>query len=91
MAKASKLRGTASLPIWERKRIASLGGKAAPAETRIYAVDRDLAVSAGRIGGLSVKAENRSFSLDRELAREAGRKGAEARKRKRKNKTVDTV
>jgi general stress protein YciG len=72
-------RGLAKVGFWERREIAAKGGKAAPAETRAYAVNRALAAKAGRKGGMSVAPENRTFSRDPEKAREAGRKGGLAR------------
>jgi general stress protein YciG len=71
-----KKRGLAAVSFWERREIASRGGKAAPPESRAYTVNRELAAEAGRKGGLAVAPGNRSFSRDPELAREAGRKGA---------------
>jgi general stress protein YciG len=71
---ASK-RGFASMTPEKRRRIASMGGKAVPAESRSFSKDRKLASAAGRKGGMLVLASNRSFARDRKYAAECGRKG----------------
>jgi general stress protein YciG len=82
MTKAKK-RGLAAKSYLERIEVARKGGKAAPAETRSFSKDRDLAVAAARKGGKAVKPGNRSFSRDPALAAEAGRRGALERNRRR--------
>lgn len=51
---ARKPRGFAAMTPERRAEIASMGGKALPANKRAFSVDSDLASRAGRIGG-SVK------------------------------------
>jgi general stress protein YciG len=46
-------RGFASMPLEQRREIASLGGKAVPQKKRAYSQDRELAVRAGRLGRAS--------------------------------------
>lgn len=65
-------RGFAAMSKEDRSRIASLGGKAVPAEKRSFSTDRDLAAKSGAKGG-SVSPGN--FAKDRKRARAAGRKG----------------
>lgn len=69
-----KRRGFASLSLERRRELASMGGKAVPAEKRSFS-DKAKAAAAGAIGGKNTPDATRSFSLNRELAREAGRKG----------------
>jgi len=78
MTKESEVskRGFASMPLEQRRAIASMGGKALSPEQRAFSQNRELAASAGRKGGLSVDPANRSFSTDAELARRAGVKGS---------------
>lgn len=68
-------RGFASMTPEKRRQIASMGGKAVPAEARSFSKDRKLASEAGRKGGMQVLASNRSFARDRKFAAECGRKG----------------
>jgi hypothetical protein len=46
-----RLRGFARMSADDRKRIASMGGKACTAESRAFSRDRTLATEAGRKGG----------------------------------------
>lgn len=71
-------KGFASMTIEQRRRIASMGGKAVRPEQRSFSQNRELASRAGKKGGISVPPEKRSFSQDRELAARSGRKGGEA-------------
>ena len=71
-------RGFASMKAERQRQIASMGGKAVPAEKRSFSQNRELAAVAGRKGGQSVPDEKRSFSQHPELAAEAGRKGGQA-------------
>ena len=73
------MRGFAVIDPERRKEIASMGGKAVPAEKRTFARDREKARLAGASGGSKVPAEKRSFSTDKVLASEAGRKGGLAK------------
>jgi general stress protein YciG len=73
------LRGFAVISPERRKEIASMGGKAVPAEKRTFSRDREKARQAGTNGGSNVPAEKRAFSTNKELAMEAGRKGGSSR------------
>lgn len=73
-------RGFASMTPEQRRKIASMGGKAVPAEKRSFSRDKALAVRSGQKGGKAVKAEDRTFTRDRELASQCGRKGGQAKK-----------
>lgn len=68
-------KGFASLSPEERKKMASMGGKALKPEQRSFSKNNALAVSAGRKGGMSVPPAKRSFSKDRALAAASGAKG----------------
>lgn len=79
-------RGFASLSPDKRREIASLGGKAVPAEKRSFSQNRELAAKAGHKGGIAVNPAKRSFSRDAELAATAGRKGGKATYKPRADK-----
>lgn len=53
MTSTKQRKGFAVLSLEERRRIASMGGKAVKPENRAYSKNRELAVEAGRKGGLS--------------------------------------
>lgn len=53
MTSTKQRKGFAVLSLEERRRIASMGGKAVRPENRAYSKNRELAVEAGRKGGLS--------------------------------------
>jgi hypothetical protein len=53
--KPKSRRGFASMDPEKRQQIASLGGRAVPAENRSFSKNRELAVSAGRKGGMRGK------------------------------------
>lgn len=73
--KKPRPRGFAAMSKEARTRIASMGGKAVPAERRSFSTDRELAAQAGAKGG-SVSPAN--FALNPKRARTAGRKGGKA-------------
>lgn len=73
-------RGFASMTTEQRRRIASMGGKAVPNSKRSFSRNHKLAIEAGRKGGAAVKPEDRAFSRDREFAAECGRKGGRSPK-----------
>ncbi len=79
MAKGKAKRGFAAMTLEQRRAIASMGGKAVPAEKRSYSANRALAAESGRKGGNAVPDEKRSYSADPELASRAGAKGGRAR------------
>ena len=81
--KLSGKRGFGSLSPERRKEIASMGGKAIPAEKRAFSRDPGLAARSGKKGGRAVPAERRAFSCDRGLASRAGSKGGKAVRAKR--------
>jgi general stress protein YciG len=68
-------RGFASMSIEDRRRIASMGGKAVHPSKRSFSRSRKLASEAGKRGGVSVPPEKRSYFKDRELASRCGRIG----------------
>lgn len=68
-------RGFAAMDPEKRRKIASKGGKAVPAEKRSFATNREMAAEAGRKGGKNVSAEKRSFSSNPKLAKKAGSLG----------------
>ncbi len=74
-----RLYGFAAMSPERRKEIASLGGKAIPAELRAFSRSKELAAAAGRVGGKSVDPADRVFSRDRELARVAASAGGKAK------------
>jgi uncharacterized protein len=76
--KAKAPRGFAAMDPAKRREIASMGGRAVPAEKRSFSTHAALAATAGRKGGLAVNPTNRSFSKDHTLAAEAGKKGGHA-------------
>lgn len=53
MTSTKQRKGFAVLSLEERRRIASMGGKAVRPENRAYSKNRELAAEAGRKGGLS--------------------------------------
>lgn len=81
-------RGFAVMSVEQRKRIAAMGGRAVPAESRSFS-NPELAASAGRKGGKATPAKKRSFSVNPELAKEAGRKGAAGLRRRKKEPADD--
>lgn len=60
---AKRPRGFAALSPEARSAMASMGGKACPAERRAYARDPELAAEAGRKGGQSFQARKREGKL----------------------------
>lgn len=72
-------RGLAALSPERRREIASLGGKAVPADKRAFAKSTTLAQSAGKCGGKNVPAAKRMFARDPGLAVRAGSKGGKVR------------
>jgi uncharacterized protein len=71
MSNATK--GFASMTTEERKRIASMGGKAVSDERRTFRTNRELAAEAGRKGGLkaranaaAIKAEHARLKIENE-------------------------
>lgn len=77
-------RGFASMTPERRREIASMGGKAAPADKRSFFLNRELAAQAGRKGGTAVKPEDRAFYRDRKFAADCGRKGGKTPSSKRR-------
>lgn len=75
-------RGFASMTPEQRRKIASMGGKAVPASKRTFTLKPGLAAAAGRKGGSSVDPANRTFTKDREFAAKCGRKGGKSKKPK---------
>ncbi len=71
-------RGFAAMDPEKRRAIASIGGKAVPAEKRSFSQDSELAAACGRKGGKSIDPAKRSFSKDPSLAAAAGGKGGHA-------------
>ncbi len=55
MTSTKQRKGFAVLSLEERRRIASMGGKAVRPENRAYSKNRELAVEAGRKGGLAAR------------------------------------
>lgn len=74
--------GFAAMSIEERRKIASMGGKAVPAEKRTFSTNPALARAAGAKGGERGAGTNRSFSRDPTLASATGRKGGQQRPKK---------
>jgi hypothetical protein len=68
-------RGFAALSADERRRIASLGGKAAHAHGTAHEFTREEAVLAGAKGGKRAQRSGRAHRFTTETARAAGRKG----------------
>lgn len=60
MTEPKKLRGFAAMDPETQRRIASMGGKAVPADQRSFRKDRQLASEAGRRGGQATGARTRS-------------------------------
>lgn len=89
MSEQKKRRGFAVMSLEERRRIASMGGRAVPHEKRSFSRNKVLASVAGVKGGKSVKADNRAFSQNKELAIKAGRKGGLAAGRSRRRLASD--
>ena len=75
MTNTKKPRGFATMSPEKRKEIASLGGRSVPNEKRSFALNKELAVSAGSKGGRNVPAHKRMFSIDPDFAKAAGKKG----------------
>ena len=71
--KPKSKRGFASMSPEKRAEIASKGGKSVPKEKRSFAVNKALAMEAGRKGGQSTPRQKRAFGADRGLASDPGR------------------
>jgi general stress protein YciG len=84
-----KLRGFATLTPEQRRKIASLGGKAVAAENRTFSRDKALAKAAGKKGGENIDPKLRSFAQSKTLARSAGKIGGKASHAARKSKRND--
>lgn len=78
-----KPRGLACLDQAERRRIASLGGKAAHAQGRAHTYSHDEAVASGRKGGVEAHRRGTAHHFSTVEAIAAGRKGGLAAAAKR--------
>jgi len=80
MSKKKSGRGFASMTPEQRRRIASMGGKAAHAAGTAHEFTPDAAAVAGRKGGLAAHAKGTAHTFTSEEARAAGLKGGRARR-----------
>jgi general stress protein YciG len=79
MAKSKSKRGFAAMSLEQRRRIASLGGKAAQENGTGHRWDHEEATAAGRKGGKATQAGGNAVRF----TSETGRAAAKARERKR--------
>lgn len=73
--KPGKKRGFAAMSVAQRKRIASLGGKAAHQQGKAHVFTSDEAAEAGKKGGIEAHRRGTAHRFTSAQARAAGKKG----------------